>query len=259
MPSTVALSDVRICLEMRGEGGPLLLLHGFPASGRLWDLVTPALARSGHCCIVPDLIGYGSSVAPAGVRVDMLSQSRWLWQLMEKLDVARPVIIAHDVGSAAAQLMAVAHPARVRALVILDGVYEGEWAMQAVTSIRDWNPAEAARLQPVLLRRLGKSPELRAMLGEYAGEDGARRLIRAARDLDPAQTLHLSARLGALRIPALVLWGRDDPYLPIDTVARPLARLLNAPLQLLPGAHFTPLDCPHEVTAALQEFLAQLP
>jgi pimeloyl-ACP methyl ester carboxylesterase len=258
MASTVQLSDARISLEVHGEGLPLLLLHGFPATSRLWDRVTPALAAAGYRCIVPDLIGYGDSPAPAGVRIDMLSQSRWLWQLMNELGVSAPIIIAHDVGSAAAQLMAVAAPTRVRALVILDGVFESEWAMDAVASIRDWDEAEAARLQPVLLRRLGKSPELRAMLAAYVGEAGALRLIRAARDLDPAQTAHLSAALRALRAPALVLWGRDDPYLPIDTVARPLAELLNAPLELLPGAHFTPLDCPHEVTAALRRFLAQL-
>jgi pimeloyl-ACP methyl ester carboxylesterase len=56
----------------------------------------------------------------------------------------------------------------------------------------------------------------------------------------------------------MVLWGERDQFLPIDTVARPLARLLGAAVVLLPGAHFTPLDCPAEVAAALREFLATL-
>jgi pimeloyl-ACP methyl ester carboxylesterase len=42
-------------------------------------------------------------------------------------------------------------------------------------------------------------------------------------------------------------------------VARPLAKLLRAPLAMLPGGHFTPLDCPEEVALALRGFLERLP
>jgi pimeloyl-ACP methyl ester carboxylesterase len=59
-------------------------------------------------------------------------------------------------------------------------------------------------------------------------------------------------------ISACVLWGRDDRYLVVDSVARPLAALLGAPLVLLPGGHFTPSDCPTEVVAALCDFFARL-
>jgi pimeloyl-ACP methyl ester carboxylesterase len=130
--------------------------------------------------------------------------------------------------------------------------------MDAVESIRGWAPAAAHRLFPVLARRLGKSELMREVLGAYAGEAGGLQLIRAACDLDPSQTSQIGESLRASRVPALVLWGRDDRYLGLDTVARPLAKLLGAPLVLLPGGHFTPIDCPGAVSTAVRDFVSTL-
>ena len=259
MPSAVRLKDALISLDDEGQGAPVLLLHGFPASARLWARVMPSLVAAGFRVLAPDLAGYGASRAAPDRGVDMASQARWMLELLDALAVPRVVLIAHDVGSAAAQIMVAEAPQRVRGLVVLDGVCGAEWAMDAVASIRDWPPADAHRLFPVLARRLGGTSGMRELLAEYQGEEGGLRLIRAARDLDPRQTEHLGERLRASAVPALVLWGEADRFLPVASVARPLAALLDAPLQLLPGGHFTPLDCPGEVAAALQEFLLRLP
>jgi pimeloyl-ACP methyl ester carboxylesterase len=255
MTKTVQLSDASMILEDVGEGPAVLLLHGFPSTRRLWSQVVPLLNGAGFRTLLPDLIGYGDTDAPSSVRVDMASQARWLLGLLDALQVERPIVVAHDVGSAAAQLLLVNHPHRVRGLAILDGVYAGNWAMEAVASIQGWDVNEAHRLLPVLARRLGKSDGLREMLAAYSGTDGGLRLIRAARALDPRQTEHLGEVIQAIQVPALVIWGDQDTIFPIDTVARPLAALLRAALRLVPGGHFSPLDCPNEVAAVLIEFL----
>lgn len=255
MALRVQLTDAEVAFDDPGAGTPVLLLHGFPATRYLWSQVTPVLIEQGYRAIAPDLVGYGSSSARPGERIDMASQARWMWELLDRLEIDRSFIVAHDVGSAAAQLMVTGSPARVLGLTILDGVYETRWAMDAVESIRAWNDSDAARLAPVLARRLGKSEHLRKMLAAYAGEDGGMRLIRAARDLDPSQTASIGEALRASQVSSLVLWGRDDRYLDIDEVARPLAELLRAPLLILPGGHFTPSDCPREVSGAICDFL----
>jgi pimeloyl-ACP methyl ester carboxylesterase len=188
----------------------------------------------------------------------MASQARWLRELLDALHIDRAAVVAHDVGSAAAQILLVNDPHRVRGLAILDGVHAGDWAMDAVASIQRWDVGEAHRLLPVLTRRLGKSDSLREMLAAYSGREGGLRLIRAARDLDPRQTEHLGEAIRNRRIPALLVWGEQDAIFPIDTVARPLAGLLRASLRIVPGGHFTPLDCPDEVAMALLEFLRSL-
>jgi 2-hydroxymuconate-semialdehyde hydrolase len=255
----IPVPGATIALDDSGEGVPVLLLHGFPATRHLWSRVAPPLRDAGFRLLIPDLAGYGASDAPAGVRIDMASQARWMLELLDALGIARVCLVAHDVGSAAAQLMVATAPHRIRALAVLNGVYANQWAMEAIASIQTWNPADARRLFPVLARRLGKSADLRDMLSAYEGEQGGLRLIRAARDLDPRQTEHIGEALRSSRIPALVLWGDHDAFLPLDSVAQPLAELLRADLLILPGGHFTPLDCPEEVAAGLNEFLARLP
>jgi pimeloyl-ACP methyl ester carboxylesterase len=253
--ATVELSDARIAFDGFGTGDPVLLLHGFPTTRALWAQIAPRLAQAGHRVLAPDLVGYGESESRPGIGVGMANQARWMLELLDRLGLSRTAVVAHDVGTAAAQLMLVRAPARISALVLMDGVYGTEWAMEAVASIRSWEPGQAGRLVPVLTRRLGKT--LRDILAAYEGDEGGRRLIRAARDLDPSETAGILEPLGLRHVPALVLWGDRDAFFPVDTVARPLADLLGAELRVFSGGHFLPLDAPEAVSAALCEFLAQ--
>jgi pimeloyl-ACP methyl ester carboxylesterase len=236
----------RLAVDDVGSGRAVLLVHGFPSTRGLWKGVTPKLVSAGLRVLAPDLAGYGES--PGAPDVGMENQAQWLLELLDERGLEQVALVAHDVGTAAAQILAVRAPGRVRTLVMMDGVYETEWAMGAVESIRAWDDREAARLHPVLARRLRS---IRELLGAYAGEEGGRRLIHAARCLDPQQTAGMTARLRETGIPIRLLWGSEDSYLPVDTVARPLATALGATLTLIPGGHFLPLDNPADVTRLL--------
>jgi pimeloyl-ACP methyl ester carboxylesterase len=235
-----------LAFDDAGSGPGVLLLHGFPTTRRLWKDVAPRLLEAGLRVVAPDLAGYGDS--PDLPDCGMAAQAAPLLELLDHLGLQQVFVAAHDVGTAAAQLLAVAAPRRVRKLVLMDGVYETEWAMGAIESIRSWDPAQAARLQPVLARRLRS---IRELLSAYAGEKGGRRLIHAARCLDPRETSGITARLRAAAVPVRLIWGTDDDFLPAATVAEPLARELGAELRLLPGGHFLPLDNPEGVAREL--------
>jgi len=240
----------RFALDDLGAGRTVLLVHGFPTTRGLWKGVAPRLAAAGLRVLVPDLIGYGDS--PEAPDVGMENQALWLLELLDERGIGEVTLIAHDVGTAAAQILTVRAPERVRSLVLMDGVYETEWAMGAVESIRAWDPEQADRLQPVLARRL---PPIRELLAAYAGKEGGRRLIHAARSLDPNQTAGMAARLRQTGVPVRVIWGAKDAYLPAESVGRPLADALGARLEILPGGHFLPLDNPEDVSTALVDGL----
>ena len=254
----VQLDGLALEVHDEGLGTPALLLHGFPTTNRLWDGTIPHLCSAGFRCIAPDLAGYGLSESPADGEARMERQARWLVELLDALQVDSALVVAHDVGSAAGEILAAEAPRRIRGLVVVDGVYADRWAMEWIESIRHWEPRKAERLAPVLERRLRSStlaPDaVHAMLSSYEGERGGLRLIAAARSLHPSETATRVEALRAARIPALVLWGEQDRYLPIDTVARPLADLLRAELRLLPGGHFLPAEAPEAVAREIVSF-----
>jgi pimeloyl-ACP methyl ester carboxylesterase len=254
----VRSGEVELEVRDEGRGPPTLLLHGFPTTNRLWDGVIPQLCDAGLRCIAPDLAGYGFSDSPADGEPRMERQARWLAGLLDVLKIDSALVVAHDIGSAAAQILVADAPQRVRGLVIADGVYADQWAMEWVESVQQWDPRKAARLAPVLARRL-RSPTLppeavNALLSTYADERGGLRLIAAARALRPSETATRLPALRAASVPALVLWGTEDRYLPVDSVARPLADLLRAELRFLPGGHFLPAEAPRRVAEEIVAF-----
>jgi pimeloyl-ACP methyl ester carboxylesterase len=73
--SRVDVNGVGIEYQVTGQGRPVVLLHGFPDSGRLWRHQAAALAAAGFQVIVPDLRGYGLSDKPS--EVEEQCQKSW--------------------------------------------------------------------------------------------------------------------------------------------------------------------------------------
>ncbi|HEX5291198.1 MAG TPA: alpha/beta fold hydrolase [Streptosporangiaceae bacterium] len=111
---------VGIEYEVTGSGRPVILLHGFPDSGRVWRHQVPALAAAGFQVIVPDLRGYGRSDKPAGVADYGMGQH--LADVIAVLDHAgaeRAHVVGHDWGAAISWVLATFYPGRVDHLAAL--------------------------------------------------------------------------------------------------------------------------------------------
>ena len=103
------VNGVAIEFEVAGDGTPVVLLHGFPDSGRLWRHQVPALVAAGFRVIVPDLRGYGGSDKPAEV-------SAYAMPFLVG-DVVG--VLGHDWGAALAWMLGSFMPDRVAQLVVL--------------------------------------------------------------------------------------------------------------------------------------------
>ena len=115
-------AGVRIHVEVTGpdDGRPVLLLHGFPDSGRLWDRQASALAGAGHRVIVPDQRGYGRSDKPADVdSYGLVLLAADAVAVLDALDVQRAHLVGHDWGAAVAWVVASLSPDRVDHLAVL--------------------------------------------------------------------------------------------------------------------------------------------
>ncbi len=113
-------SGVGIEYEVTGEGRPVVLIHGFPDSGRLWHQQTRALADAGFKVIVPDMRGYGASDKPDGVEAyNILYLVADIGAVLDHAGVDRAHIVGHDWGAAVAWVLGAVAPERVDHLVAL--------------------------------------------------------------------------------------------------------------------------------------------
>jgi pimeloyl-ACP methyl ester carboxylesterase len=116
----VDLEGVTLDVQIEGEGRPVVLLHGFPDTKRLWSKQVPALVDAGYKVIVPDQRGYGASDKPAGIDpYSIVFLTLDIAGLLEKLEIERAHVVGHDWGAAVAWGLAALAPDRVDHLVTL--------------------------------------------------------------------------------------------------------------------------------------------
>src|ERR1700744_1489997 len=118
--SRVEVDGVGTEYQVTGQGRPVVLLHGFPDSGRLWRHQVPALAAAGFRVIVPDLRGYGRSGKPAAVEpyaLPLLAAD--VQAVLAREQVERAHVVGHDWGAALAWALASLAPASVDHLAVL--------------------------------------------------------------------------------------------------------------------------------------------
>ncbi len=116
----VEAGGVGIEYEVAGAGRPVVLLHGFPDSGRLWRHQVPALAGAGFQVIIPDLRGYGRSDKPGPVDAYSLPLLAGdVLAILAELGIGTAHVVGHDWGAALAWGLAALSPGNVDHLVAL--------------------------------------------------------------------------------------------------------------------------------------------
>lgn len=119
---TVDSGGVSIQYETHGpdDGPPVLLLHGFPDTGRLWRHQVPALVGAGHRVIVPDQRGFGASDKPAEVDAyNLLVLAGDALAVLDHAGVERAAVVGHDWGAPVAWALGAMAAARVERLVAM--------------------------------------------------------------------------------------------------------------------------------------------
>jgi non-heme chloroperoxidase len=91
-------SDIEIYYEDHGAGQPVVLIHGYPLSGRAWDKQVPVLLEAGYRVITYDRRGFGQSSQPT-VGYDYDTFAADLNTLLEHLDLHDAVLVGHSMGT----------------------------------------------------------------------------------------------------------------------------------------------------------------
>lgn len=129
----IRINDVTFRVVTDGEGEPVLLLHGWGASHKIWRRVWEAFARRFRV-IAPDWPGFGASSKP-----DSPYTMEWfadlLGALMDVYRIDSAHVIGHSMGGCISTIFALRHPERVRKLVLVNAVVQGATAFPLRTKL----------------------------------------------------------------------------------------------------------------------------
>jgi len=204
-----------------GDEAPPLYLHGVPNNSDLW---LGFLERSGG--IAPDLPGFGRTGKPGTLRYTIEEYADFIELFLEHVGVERVSLVMHDWG-AVGLAFAQRRPERVERLVIINAVpflpgYRwhrtariwrtpvlGELAMGTTFRTTARLASREANVTP------GPLPEAWVdSVMDHFDQGTSRAILRLYRSSPPEVLAAAGERLGTLAMPALVLWGTRDPYIP---------------------------------------------
>jgi pimeloyl-ACP methyl ester carboxylesterase len=249
------------------QGDPVLYLHGAPTSSDDW---IPFLEVTGG--IAPDLPGFGRSSKSGHLDYSMAGHAGFLERFLAELGVGRVKLVAHDWGAGGGLVLAQRNPSRVERLVLVDAVplLDGfEWHGQG----RLWRApvigelamgSISRRMLARALRRGSSHPEAwtkerLATVWDQFDQGTQRAILRLYRSADPSRLAAAGLGLGELDMPALILWGENDPWLAAELAHRYAERLPRAEVEVIEAAgHYPWLDRP-ELVERVAAFLGQSP
>ena len=152
---TVDVLDARMAYHERGQGAPIILLHGNPTSSYLWRDVLPALEGCGRL-IVPDLIGMGDSAKlpnPGPDTYRFATHRNHLWAFIEAvIGTGAPVtLVVHDWGSALGFDWANHHRGRIRGIAYMEAIVRPiagweEWSAAATPIFQGFRSAKGEEM-----------------------------------------------------------------------------------------------------------------
>jgi haloalkane dehalogenase len=264
----------------RGQGPSLVLMHGFPDNGHLYDALVPELSSRFHV-ITFDFLGWGQSDKPAVHDYRVASQRTDLEAVVAQLDLQQVVPVVHDLSGQAGIDWALDNEARTAAVVLLNTYYTPMPTLVAPEAIQFYStPGVLRNLMVWAATKSGinfQSGVASQLTAFFKNADARERYLpvvtHGASAMRPAFFSATAAlwpevqarqaqlpRLQRFGRPVHVVFGEADPYLNAGVAAEFRQLFPVGSLHLVSGAgHYVQLDDPVAVGRILREALKPLP
>jgi pimeloyl-ACP methyl ester carboxylesterase len=269
----ISLPQGTIRYRERGNGEPIVFVHGLLVNGDLWRKVVPALSKDFRC-ITPDW-PLGSHDVPMNPDADLTTSgiAQLINDFLVALDLEHVTLVGNDSGGALSQIVVTEHPERIGRLVLTPcdafevfppGLFK---YLSLVARIPGgvFELAQTMRLRP--LRRLPiafgwlvKRPFERDISDSYvrpviSNGNVRRDTSKFIKGMQPERLLEAAGRLKSFERPVLIVWARDDRFFKLDLGERLAAAFPNARLEVIDDSRtFVPEDQPDRLVELIAAF-----
>jgi pimeloyl-ACP methyl ester carboxylesterase len=258
---------IEVVVDGPEDGTPVLFMHGWPDSHRLWRHQVAALSEAGFRTIAPDLRGFGDSDKPADVAAYKVAHSvADMIAVLDACGVEQANVVCHDWGAVAGWGLAAFVPDRVSRLVALSVGHPKAFVdagfAQRMRSLymllfnleeiaEQWfamygeDMLASHRDRAAVIEELNRPGALTASFGWYRANAHPRTVINPPPELPPIQC------------PVMGVWGRGETAL-TEAQMTGSAAYVDGPWRyerLENAAHWMQLDAPDDVSALLLDFL----
>ncbi len=261
--------------ESYGEGKPLLCIHGFGASLYSWRNFIGPLSKDNQLILI-DLKGCGKSPKPNDTKYSTQDHAELIQQLILKYDLKNLTLVGNSFGGGLSLLLAIilmetGELARLRSIILIDaGAYKEYIPFYLrLLSVPILNlpayllPSRLIAERVLRIAYFDPNKITEEQIAAYAAplsERGARHaLLQTAQQLVPPNFDELVAKYKDIKVPTLIIWGRQDKLIPLK-VGELLDRdIPNSTLKVIEECGHAPQDeKPEETIALLLSFLKGL-
>jgi len=246
-------------LESGDSGNFLVLIHGLGASAERWNKVVPIFEKFYHV-IIPDLIGFGLSDKPVADYTPEFFLN-FLEKFLDVLKIKHPVIIGSSLGGQISAEYTSAHPKDVKKLVLVSPA----GAMKQSTPTLDtyimaalYPNEQSAKHAFEMMESSGKEvePEIVQRFVERMQLPNAK-LAFMSTILGLKNSDVITPKLHSIQCPVLLIWGSDDPVIPIEHADLFASYIANCTFRKMDGCGHTPyVQDPDTFSSIVLDFLS---
>ncbi|MCK0095484.1 alpha/beta hydrolase [Yoonia sp. F2084L] len=266
LPDAVMTSAGPVAAGSAGTGPPLVLAHGWPWSSFSWHRLIPTLAqtRTVHWYDMP---GYGRSGMDPDQPTGLDVQGAVFAEMLAHWGLERPAVLAHDFGGAVTLRAHLLHGCDYARLLLMNVVAVRPWGSDFFDHVGRHVDAfmglpphihkglVTAYIKGALAHDIAAS-DLDALIAPWLTEAEAGSFYRQFAQADERFTAEIEPLFSDIRCPTQIIWGADDPWIPLARGQTLHDMIPHAGFTTLSGlGHLPQLEGPAQVLEAVQTFL----
>ncbi len=249
--------------EERGQGMPVVLVHGFPLDRRIWQAQLEGLSDAFRI-VVPDLRGFGQSTSDATFTLEALADD--LHAFLHQIFAAPCVLGGLSMGGYVVFEHLVKYPTDLCGLMLVDTKCEADTDETKANRLRMANAArsggaravadmmEAKMTSPTTCRQNPKVVERLRQIMDSQSPQTLEYASLAMRDRPDYRE-----RLASIACPTLIIVGQDDAFAPPPTAEGMKREIPHSELvEIADAGHLAPMEQPDEVNRTMRRFLSSI-